>query len=535
MSEKSRYRFGPLERRGLIAGWRGGQVVTVTAGLVVAVSALRTCAPAVGFAIAGISVLGACALACWPIAGRTGEEWSPTVVRWMTRVVFGRRTTSPAPLLGQLISSRPLVDDIQSEFGSSHESLRLPRSVARKRDWVGDLRGNPFSAYELCECPIDGPAGDLRSTSEQVGVVRDRRTRTLTAVLAVSGQTFALLGSEDKDRRAVDWATVLAAHAREGGALHRLQWVASCCPDASQDAWRHLRSNSTVPESSPNYTSYQDLLAAADDRRCLRQVFIAVQVREGRLTSTKRDSASPYSLLVREATQLVRALKDAGLSVEQILDKMALSALFHRLGSPGNTSPQVQFGTGHCGPEERQGQQQQSVSRGSGWPWPMALEQSWSRIRTDAVWHATYWIAEWPRIDVGPDFLAPMLLATGRRAVSLTMEPLSPSRASRQVAHARTADIADSELRRRGGFVTTVRRSRESELVIQREAELADGHASVRFSGYVTVTANSVDELEVECERAERCGVQSRLELRRMYGEQERALLYTLPLCLGLS
>ena len=115
------------------------------------------------------------------------------------------------------------------------------------------------------------------------------------------------------------------------------------------------------------------------------------------------------------------------------------------------------------------------------------------------------------------------------------MEPVSPSRATRQVEHARTADIADSELRRRGGFLSTARRARETEIVVRREAELADGHASFRFSGYVTVSATTADALENGCQLTEQAAGQAHLELRRLYGDQGRALLCTLPLCRGLA
>ena len=67
----------------------------------------------------------------------------------------------------------------------------------------------------------------------------------------------------------------------------------------------------------------------------------------------------------------------------------------------------------------------------------------------------------------------------------------SPSRAARQVAQARTADLADGELRRRGGFLVTARHTREKESVEDRDHELADGHAQFRFSGYVTVTTDT--------------------------------------------
>jgi len=119
--------------------------------------------------------------------------------------------------------------------------------------------------------------------------------------------------------------------------------------------------------------------------------------------------------------------------------------------------------------------------------------------------------------------------------VAVVMEPLSPSRATRQVEQARTADIADSELRRRGGFLATARRARETELVERRETELADGHGSFRFSGYVTVTAASEPELDDACGATEQAAGQARLELRRLFGDQARAYTCTLPLGRGLA
>src|SRR5579863_7394412 len=86
-----RYRFGPLERRGLLAGWRGGQAATVAAGLLVAVGALRALPIAGAIAVAVVAVGSSLALATWPIAGRTGDEWLPDVARHGARVAAGRK------------------------------------------------------------------------------------------------------------------------------------------------------------------------------------------------------------------------------------------------------------------------------------------------------------------------------------------------------------------------------------------------------------------------------------------------------------
>jgi hypothetical protein len=166
---------------------------------------------------------------------------------------------------------------------------------------------------------------------------------------------------------------------------------------------------------------------------------------------------------------------------------------------------------------------------------PMAADASWSTYRTDDAWHATYWIAEWPRIDADPDFLAPLLLRTERmRTVTLTMEPVSPLRAIRSVESARTSAAADEELRHRAGFVTTARRAREQEALASHERDLSDGHAFYRFAGFVTVSAADPDELDRACGEIEEAAGRSFLDLRRLRGEQDEAFTYTLPLCRGL-
>src|SRR5439155_15951031 len=127
----------------------------------------------------------------------------------------------------------------------------------------------------------------------------------------------------------------------------------------------------------------------------------------------------------------------------------------------------------------------------------VAAETSWATYRTDGAIHATYWIASWPRTDVGAAFLSPLLLhAQLARVVAVTIEPISPLKAIREVEAARTSDLADRELRGRFGFIETARRRRMTDATVQREEELADGHAAVRFAGYVTVSARSLEELE---------------------------------------
>jgi hypothetical protein len=168
-------------------------------------------------------------------------------------------------------------------------------------------------------------------------------------------------------------------------------------------------------------------------------------------------------------------------------------------------------------------------------PWPMAMGEEWATVQVDGMVHTTFWVAEWPRTEVRSDFLAPLLLGSARATLAMVMEPLGPDAAVRKVEASRTADLADAELRRRSGFVSTARHARESEVLARREAELADGHASFRYAGFITVSAASHDELVPACDAVLHAASQSRLSLRRLYGDQASAYTCTLPLGRGLS
>ena len=516
MGADPKYRFGPLERRGLIAGWRGGQIAVVAAGLVVGVLALRAHPDPLGVVGALLALGSSLAVACWPLGGRTGEEWLPTVVRWGADGVAGRRRRSPAPGAGHCPGA-----DGPVQCG--------PGDAARRPN--GGTRSAPTATGAFSGLVVLGAEAGPGNGASEVGIVHDTRAGTFTGVLALEGHSFALLGADEKERRVGGWAGVLAALAREGSSVHRIQWLAIALPDDGRAVHAYLDERAVEPNDSAAHASYAGLLNEAGADTSRHAVLMAVQVRPGRAAyRASPDAAVSVSVLLRELENVRRLVSDADVSCRGVLDPAALATTVRALGqtdppaSPDNdmlaTHP---GGLRSCPPCV------------IGAPWPMATEVQWDRVRTDGNWHATYWIAEWPRIDVGPDFLAPLLLGPLRRSVGVVMEPLSPSRAIRAVQQARTADIADSELRRRGGFLSTARRAREAELVVRREGELADGHGSYRFSGYVTVTAPSATQLEEWCETTEHAAGQARLELRRLFGDQERALLCTLPFCRGLS
>ncbi len=524
-ADRVRYRFSPLERRGVIAGWRGGQIASVAAGLVVGVLALRTRPSVGGIILAVLSVGAGVALAFWPILGRTGEQWLPLVARWLWSAPSGsRRQLAPGPRLGHEVAvalnrSRPELAGIRNRTGTA-------RTGGTSKVFGGlSLIGVPFGS---------------EPSAPEVGVVVDGRSRTATAVLALRGHSFALLGPGDQDSRIGAWARVLSAMAREGSEVHRIQWIESCLPDDGGAVRRHWNQHAVLGAESPAGRSYRALIDESSPVTRRHQVLVGLSIHTSRSARSIRTlgggTVGTGAVLTREVLSLRHALDGADITIDGVLGPGALARTMGEAWmsmadaggrSDGADPPSVV--PGDCA------QPVNGDDRWPEWPWPMAIESQWDSVRTDATWHATYWIAEWPRVDVTPDFLGPLLFSPLRRSVALTMEPVSPSRAARQVAQARTADLADGELRRRGGFLVTARHTREKESVEDRDVELADGHAQYRFSGYVTVTTDTRDELAGACSAVEQAAGQARIELRLLYGEQDAAFACSLPLGRGLS
>jgi hypothetical protein len=452
----ARYRFGPRERGGSLAGWRPGQILTVAVGLVIGVLVLRGEPNVAGVAAAVCVLVLYGAMATVPVSGRTGDEWLPVVVCWAAR-----RT-------------------------------RVHRGRA-----MGALRGVRL----------------LRAGWQDMGVVHDRATRTLTAALSLRGRSFALLGPDEQDRRVGAWSSVLASLAREGSPVHRVQWVAASFPDDGRGVHAYLAAEAVADAASASTASYEALLADMDSHACAHDVVLAVQVR---LTKSVEVGCAA---LAREVGSLVRLLGDADVQVESVLSAEDLAHQLLRTYEAGAPPASAASGASAASAED---------------PWPMAMEETWSNVRVDGMVHATFWVAEWPRIEVRSDFLAPLLLGSARSTFAVVMEPLGSDAAVRKVEASRTADLADSELRRRGGFVSTARHARESEVLARREAELAEGHASFRYAGFVTISAATEEELVTACDAVQHAAGQSRLALRRLYGDQASAYTCTLPLCRGL-
>jgi hypothetical protein len=483
----STYVFGPLERRGLIAGLRLGQIAFIGAGVGCLLAGLSASL------LIGVAMFLVCVgLAFAPIGGRNADLWAPIATAfWFRRLVCGRQWRNDAMRLGHIDAEPPWPT--------------LPTHLAGLR---------------ILDVPAD-------ATGAAMGVIRDGST--YTAVLSVRPEAFALCDSAEQARRLAGWGGILAGVAREASPIVRLQWVERTAPADGGELVRAAQRSLTLSDTHPLAQGYLDLLAEAGPATQSHETFVAVQIDRKKAARLIRSAgggdAGAVAVLRRELATLVANLAGADVTVTGILDARSLSRTIRVGFDPGARaclSRRAAIDPDHRG-----------VAPAAAWP--AVIEENWAWLRADDAFHATLWVEEWPRIPVRPDFLSPLLLGSrATRTVSLTVESVPPGRAARQVEAARTADLADEELRRRGGFLSSARRRRQAEGVARREEELADGHADCRFSGYVTVSAPDPDALEDACGEVEQLAQQCRLQLTRLRGQQAEAFTWTLPLARGL-
>src|SRR5260370_36817374 len=82
MATERRYLFSPLERRGVVAGLRAGQLAVLSAGLVTGIAVLRAAPSAVGLAVALTAVGASLSVGFLAIGDRALDQWVPVAARY---------------------------------------------------------------------------------------------------------------------------------------------------------------------------------------------------------------------------------------------------------------------------------------------------------------------------------------------------------------------------------------------------------------------------------------------------------------------
>lgn len=468
--------FSRLTRRGILLGLSLPQLIAVSIGLLTIVVALYS-SGAEAVAWTAPIWLSAILVASVGVGGRKIVEWTPVLLQWSRRVLSGQLTYRK-----RIERPRPA------------GTLALPGDAARLREWV-----------------------DVESGAV---MIHDPHAQTLTAVLGVSHPAFVLLDPAEQHRRVAGWGRVLARACRSGR-ISRVQVCERTLLDSGTglDEWwdRH-----GVDDGSWAAATYRELIARAGPagERHATTVSIALdlqaagrQIRAG--GGGMRGSAS---VLRQEMAAIVSALRAADLAAGDWLGPGDLAAVLRSAYDPAASLAL---------------ERHPSIGKSLADAGPVAVTETWDRLRSDSAHHVVLWISEWPRSQVFPGFLSPLVLSNGvLRTMSLHYVPVRSDHAARDIRRKKTELISDAHQRRRIGQIEDAAATAEYEDVLQQEADLTAGHGVLRTIGLISISAPTQAELDVAVATVEQAAIQASCETRRLVGQQAQSFAAAaLPLC----
>ncbi|MER6974483.1 SCO6880 family protein [Nocardioides sp. NPDC057767] len=467
-------KFSRLSRRGVLLGLSPSQLATVgiaAVTLVITLYAGGTSARAIA-----VPVIGACtALSFLKVGGRPVVAWLPIGTVWLRR-----------SMTGQLDYRRDVTRPRQAG------TLALPGDAARLQQWE------------------DAETGAV--------MVHDPHAATLTAIVAVTHPAFVLLDPAEQQRRVTGWGRVLATACRSGR-LAAVQVTERTLPDSGKSLTEWWETHGTDDDTwaARTYAELIDRAGPASERHATT-ISIALDMRAAsrviRAAGGGRKGAA--AVLRQEMSTLTAALRSAELTPEGWLTPADLAVVLRSAYDP-DAAPAL----------ERHPDLGRDLTQAG----PIAVSESWGSLRSDSAHHAVLWVSEWPRSQVYPGFLAPLLLTSGiRRALTLYYQPLRTDTAARDIRRKKTEYVSDATQRAKLGQIEDAQQSAEYRDVLQQEAELTAGHGILRTTGLITVTAPEEHELEKAIATIEQAAIQASCEPRRLWGQQAQSFAASLPL-----
>ncbi|MFG3151390.1 SCO6880 family protein [Streptomyces sp. NPDC048219] len=474
-------KFPHRSRRGILLGLSLPQLLLVSATLAVLL-----------LTVISTGLLGAVALApLWAASGalvairrhgRSLIDWAPIVTRYAHR----RRT-------GQ--------------------TLWLARPVTRPRqDGILHLPGTTASLKVVT--PGDSANG--------AAAVHDPHRQTLTAIARVSSRAFALLDPATQNHNVSSWGRALAGIARTGH-IATVQVLERTVPDSGDTLTRHWTHHGQ-PQTPVAGQIYSELVASAGPAAAPHETYLAISLdlKAARRLISQAGGGLPGAFTVMEQTtaSIAQAARSAGLTVTGWLTAREIAAVIRTAYDPAALAALQQWSeTGRA----------EADPAAAG---PVVQVEEYDRLATDSARHATYWVENWPRTEMGAGFLHGIMFTAGvRRSLSLIYVPQALESALRDVQRRKAAIIADANERSRRGQVDSEEDSVEYADVKQRERQLIAGHADVALTGLVTVTADTDALLDAACAQIETHAVTSGVDLRRLnYQQPDAFTLSALPL-----
>jgi hypothetical protein len=358
---------------------------------------------------------------------------------------------------------------------------------------------------------LDGAEAGL--LSERIG-----RRGLVTAVVSVSGgDRFVFSGPDEQATQISRWGEVLKALAADGPGLRRLQWVERATPQPStvQSDWS-AAAMAGVP--GEELADYQTLLTSIGTAAIHHDVYLGAQVETEAGPRLGAAGSDTVSEVTTELAQLCEHLRSIGLR-PKALSIRGIASVMRQWADPTTAERLALWGEESIPPSQAG---------------PASRLVGYDTLRTDGYVHRVGQVAAWPRIDVGTEWMYPLLataLPGSVRTVSMHFEAVSTEQALQEVRDARTTGGMAQRKRDEKGIITTDTEERRVDEARSRERELTGGFRQHKIAGLVMVSSPDPETAASCLDQAQRKAVECHLDLRETHARGHEAWAATLPLC----
>jgi hypothetical protein len=480
------YRLEPLDASGVFLGLGALQSALAGGGLALSVAAISAGAP---LPVAAAPVVAATALCFARAGGHPLWAWLPLSVHWVaTRQRGARRWVPPLPLWSC----------------ASEPAAPLPPCL----DGL-EIVGVPWRH------------------GTDLGAFHDRRRHTLTVVVPVRGPQFVVEPRAEQERLLAGWGDVLAQFAVERGAVSAMSWsdLAQASGVAEHTAWVASRPGGEPHPAASD--SYAELLDLATSTAVAHDTVVTITVARDRLGRRGHGEDPLGRAAVTAVEALLRGLRSAGLTAADPHTPAGLQRLLRERIAPGHSQrPAV---------PRRSGRLADRLAVGSrATAGPLSMETAWRHVRVDGAYARTWWVGTWPRLAQPPAWLEPFLSGGGlNRTMTVHLQPEPAHQSRRRIERDLVRLESDATTKEDKGRRVDARHRRATQALLDREDELVAGFCEIAYCGLVTVTAQSLEELEEHGEIVEQLAREAGMELRVLDARQDTAWVAALPVGLG--
>lgn len=348
-------------------------------------------------------------------------------------------------------------------------------------------------------------------------MIHDPHQQTLTVVCEITHLAFVLLDPAEQERRVTAWGRVLATACRSGR-IATLQILERTLPDSGTGLAEWWTTHGQPEDTSWAATTYAELIDRAGP------------------AGERHATTLSLSLDMKNAARQIRTagggIRGAAAVLRQEMNTLTAALRSADLTPSGWLTPRKDCDDPALGLRptlERHDQIGHDLATAE----PVAVNETWGRIRTDSAHHAVLWISEWPRSMVYPGFLSPILLSTGiQRSFSLICTPMRSDQAARDIRKKKAEHISEQAQRARIGQIEDASQTAEYHDVLQQETDLAAGHGILRYTGLITITATTIEDLDAHVAALKQAAIQANCETQLLAGQQAQAFTAAaLPLC----